>query len=246
MRLITSEKQLVSNLEVVENYLAEGKAKEKQAITDLIRKGRCFVAYKSGNEYRFAPSRFLGYINNHLNKHYNHIKQLDGRLTNPAITKALQKKLIPSNSLDLKYIKYCKNLGAQPSQYSKRRYWVFELKEDFIANRDIDALFPEGKLVERIHLSRERNSKVVQLAKENFKAKHGRLFCQVCKIDFEKKYGKLGKDFIEAHHTIPVSEMEENHQTSPDEIAMLCPNCHRMAHKKRPWLSMKDLKSLLK
>ncbi len=29
-------------------------------------------------------------------------------------------------------------------------------------------------------------------------SKHGRLYCEVCKFDFEKKYGVIGKDFIEA------------------------------------------------
>ena len=47
---------------------------------------------------------------------------------------------------------------------------------------------------------RERNSKVVQLAKQNFKDKNGRLYCQVCEFDFEKEYGEIGADFIEAHH----------------------------------------------
>ena len=30
------------------------------------------------------------------------------------------------------------------------------------------------------------------------------------------------------------------------EIVMLCANCHRMVHKKRPWLTMTNLEMLLK
>jgi predicted HNH restriction endonuclease len=101
------------------------------------------------------------------------------------------------------------------------------------------------KVVERAHKSRERNSEVVWIAKRNFKVKHGCLFCEVCGFDFEKHYGKLGCDYIEGHHTIPVSEMKPNHKTKPEDIAMVCSNCHRMLHKRRPWLSLGELKTIL-
>ena len=100
-------------------------------------------------------------------------------------------------------------------------------------------------MVERLHRARERNSKVVALAKQRFLDKHGKLFCEVCKFDFESVYGPIGENFIEGHHTIPVSQMPLGYKTSPKEIALLCSNCHRMIHKKRPWLNMKQLQSLL-
>jgi len=246
MKLISNKEQLLANIETVENYLTEGDLFEKETIINLIRKGKCLVAYEVTNEIRFAPSRFLGYINNKIDTHQKSIRSTDGRETNVLINKVLDVKLLSNEEFEKKYIKYCLNLGAQPSNYSKRRYWYFELEKDFEENKIIEGLFPEGKIAERIHKSRERNSKVIELAKRNFKLKYGRLFCQVCKFDFEKKYGKIGSDFIEAHHTIPVSIMAENHMTSPNDIALLCSNCHKMVHKKRPWLSMDKLNSLLK
>lgn len=101
-------------------------------------------------------------------------------------------------------------------------------------------------MVERKHKARERNSQVVALAKDKFKEKHGRLFCQVCGFYFETEYGDIGKDFIEAHHTIPVSEMKDDHKTKVEDIAMLCSNCHRMVHKKRPWLTINEIEKLKK
>ena len=65
-------------------------------------------------------------------------------------------------------------------------------------------------------------------------------------FDFEKNYGDIGADFIEAHHTIPVSEMKENHMTSSEDFILLCSNCHRMIHKKEPWLSKDNLSELFK
>lgn len=245
MRLITTKEQLIQNIESVENYLADGTETEKETIRNLIRKGKCLVAYKVNTETRFAPSRFLGYVENQLSKHLKSNTK-DGRETNVLINKELETKLISSEALENNYIKYCENLGVQPSNYSKRRYWFFELENDFVENKELDGLFPEGKIIERLHISRERSSKVVAIAKSNFELKHGRFFCQICKFDFEGKYGKVGADFIEAHHTIPVSEMKDNHLTSPDDIALLCANCHRMVHKRRPWLTMENLSKLLK
>lgn len=245
MRTIEYDSQLLVNIEAVENYLVEGNESEQKEIRGLIRKGRCLVAYKANGEVRFAPSRFLGYVNNNLGKHdVSHIK--DGRETNKAIAKVLKSKLESNDVLEAKYVAYCESLGLQPSDYSKRRYWYLELETDFESNKEIDGEFPEGKIAERLHKSRERSSKVITAAKNNFKLKHGSLHCQVCEFDFEKEYGEIGADFIEGHHTIPVSEMKENHMTSPKDIALLCANCHRMIHKKRPWLSIDELKLLIK
>jgi putative restriction endonuclease len=65
------------------------------------------------------------------------------------------------------------------------------------------------------------------------------------RTDFEKKYGERGKDFIEAHHTIPVSEMVPGQNTKVEDIALVCSNCHKILHRTRPWLSMKRLKEIL-
>jgi hypothetical protein len=107
--------------------------------------------------------------------------------------------------------------------------------------------FSEGREIERIHKYRERNSKVVKIAKANFKKKHGKLFCQVCGVNFEEKYGNLGKNFIEAHHLIPVSKRGGVFNVSPKDFAIVCPNCHRMIHRKKPWLeSISELKLILR
>lgn len=107
--------------------------------------------------------------------------------------------------------------------------------------------FLEGKRVERVHISRERNSKVVKLAKAEFKRKYGKLFCEICNFDFEKKYGKSGEDFIEAHHTIPISQiLEEQVETKIEDLIMTCSNCHKIIHRQRPWLTIKEMKKILK
>lgn len=62
---------------------------------------------------------------------------------------------------------------------------------------------------------------------------HRKLIHQVCHFSFHEKYGDIGTNFIEGHHTIAVSEMSPI-KTRREGTAMLCSNCHRMVHEKRP------------
>ncbi|HEY4062811.1 MAG TPA: HNH endonuclease [Puia sp.] len=250
MNLITNINELLENIQIVEKYLTEGDTFEMSETIKLIKRGTCFVAYNIGKEVRFAPSRFVGYTSNTLQKHMVSDTK-DGRETNKAINKILQPDPLSNERLEELYISYCNNLGIYPgitgAYGAPRKYWTLTLKNDFSENLELSGEFPEGKIVERTHKVRERNSLVIKIAKDNFKKNNnGRLFCQACRFDFEEKYGIIGIDFIEGHHILPVNEMNENHKTKPEDIAMLCSNCHKMIHKKRPWLSMDKLHLLLK
>lgn len=121
----------------------------------------------------------------------------------------------------------------------------FEPHDKDVDITDDDSGFPEGKKKLREHVCRERNQQVIKIAKQRFKEKYGRVFCEACGFDFEKTYGEIGEDFIEAHHNIPVSELKEGDVTRPSDISLLCSCCHRMAHRKRPWLNATQLKELL-
>ncbi|ACA55867.1 Hnh endonuclease [Clostridium botulinum A3 str. Loch Maree] len=121
----------------------------------------------------------------------------------------------------------------------------FEPHDNMVDLTEDDGGFLEGRKKLRQHICIERNAKVIKMAKENFKKKYGVLKCEVCGFNFEKKYGKLGEDFIEGHHIKPVSELKEGEKTKVEDIVLLCSNCHKMIHRKRPWLSKKRLKTLI-
>jgi predicted HNH restriction endonuclease len=106
--------------------------------------------------------------------------------------------------------------------------------------------FPEGKVLYGLHRTRERNRELVKKAKDKRKKEAGVLKCDVCQFNFFEKYGDIGADYIECHHTKPVSELEDSDKTQLKDIALVCANCHRMLHRKRPWLSIEQLKGLLK
>ncbi|MCU5358372.1 HNH endonuclease [Bacillus cereus] len=104
--------------------------------------------------------------------------------------------------------------------------------------------FPEGKEKFRLHRYRERNNKLVKQAKERFIQVHGRLYCEACGMDFERIYGDRGRDFIEAHHRKPISEMKNDETTKIEDLAMLCSNCHSMIHRK-PLVTVEELRVLI-
>lgn len=73
----------------------------------------------------------------------------------------------------------------------------------------------------------ERSSK----ARENAVRFHG-LSCKVCEINFEEKYGIIGKDFIHIHHLVPINEIGKNYKIDfQKDLIPVCPNCHSMLHR---------------
>lgn len=74
--------------------------------------------------------------------------------------------------------------------------------------------------------------------------------CQACNFNYQKKYGELGLGYIECHHLNPLSERpesewDENIKTSIEDVTVLCANCHRMIHRRRPALTVEELKAII-
>jgi 5-methylcytosine-specific restriction protein A len=70
--------------------------------------------------------------------------------------------------------------------------------------------------------------------------------CSVCGFNFEQVYGGIGHNFIEVHHSIPVSSMEEGHIVDPiKELYPVCSNCHSMLHKKTPPYTIEELRNIV-
>lgn len=104
----------------------------------------------------------------------------------------------------------------------------------------------EGRLLTRVHKSRERNSALVKKKKKQVLDKTGKLECIICGFDFVKIYGDLGKGFAECHHTKPLSELVPGEKTKLSDLSILCANCHRMIHRTKPWLLPHELQSRIK
>jgi 5-methylcytosine-specific restriction enzyme A len=104
---------------------------------------------------------------------------------------------------------------------------------------------PEGRLLTRVHMTRERNRKLVESKRQQAMKRDGKLVCEVCGFDFAICYGTRGIGFIECHHTKPVETLAEGHKTHINDLALVCANCHRIIHRMRPWLLVTDLKELI-
>lgn len=116
--------------------------------------------------------------------------------------------------------------------------------EDAVDDETAEA--PEGKIVTRLHRARERNRELVKKRKSQELQQHGRLICEACGFDFEERYGRRGQGFIECHHTKPVHTLEPGAKTRLSDLALLCANCHRMIHAAKPWLSVEELRGILR
>jgi len=129
--------------------------------------------------------------------------------------------------------------------FERIRRGRYRLISDWSApEEDDETSFPEGREVYRLHRMRERNEKVVNLAKKRRLKTDPLLHCEVCGFSFFQVYGELGKNFIEAHHSVPLS-MVGDRETKIDDIVLVCSNCHKMLHRRRPWLCTSELKELL-
>jgi hypothetical protein len=111
-----------------------------------------------------------------------------------------------------------------------------EVRSEFVESRRLAA--------ERYFFA--RNPRLVEEAKR----RHG-YRCQVCGFDFESVYGERGKGYIEVHHIDPLSERWETTWTADlttkvEDVAVLCANCHRMAHRTRPALGLSHLAAMVR
>jgi hypothetical protein len=115
---------------------------------------------------------------------------------------------------------------------------------DMVVDEGDESAYPEGAERYRLHKARERDRKIIHLAKARRYRDTGRLQCEVCETDFHLVYGELGHGFIEAHHKIPVSQLDGTKKTKLDDLALVCSNCHRMLHR-QSGIDVKTLKEII-
>jgi len=106
-----------------------------------------------------------------------------------------------------------------------------------------DQEYQEGRRLSKERKLFQRNPKLANDAKAKYGYK-----CTVCEFNFEEKYGEVGANYIECHHLNPLSERDEleiSSKTTLDDVRVVCSNCHRMIHRRRPALSIEELKTMI-
>jgi 5-methylcytosine-specific restriction protein A len=100
---------------------------------------------------------------------------------------------------------------------------------------------PEGART-RIEVNRYERSPVNRAA---CIAHYGSI-CRACTFDFRAIYGELGEGYIEVHHRVPVSRINESYFVNPiTDLVPVCANCHAMLHRTDPPMAVEALRALL-
>ena len=120
--------EILDNCSTLDGYIESRKDPEYTYALELVKRGTCFLAIEDEGEYRFYPSRFIGYYNNSMVQHENNGDK-DGRVTNPAIAAAInQGNPTPNSEIDALYKEYCARLGFHASDKGtfgvERKFWV--------------------------------------------------------------------------------------------------------------------------
>ena len=60
-------------------------------------------------------------------------------------------------------------------------------------------------------------------------------------------YEAIAEGIIEVHHIKPISEIGIDYQIDPiNDLVPLCPNCHRVVHKRNPPYTVEEVQSAFK
>jgi len=129
MKEVENIEQLLKNIETLDRYLSKANSLDQADALDLVKRGTCFVVYNNNGMMRFAPSRFIGYVDNKLEKHNSNFTK-HGGVTNQAISKLFKCKPLPNENLDELYINYCNYLGIKANSSgsfgASRKFWILD------------------------------------------------------------------------------------------------------------------------
>lgn len=104
----------------------------------------------------------------------------------------------------------------------------------------------EGRILTRLHRTRERDRSLSRKKRESVMRVHGKLFCEGCGLEPSRAYASLGHVPLECHHLQPLHTLTGTTKTALKDLVLLCANCHRTVHGSRPWLSMELLRSRIR
>ncbi len=104
----------------------------------------------------------------------------------------------------------------------------------------------EGRLLVRLHIYRERDRTFVRRVRKHYRSLDGgRLVCHACGSVPVEVYGPSGESCIEAHHKVPIEQLQPDSVTLVRDMAMLCASCHRVVHSEKPCLTVERVNELV-
>ncbi|MGW6263991.1 HNH endonuclease [Cellulosimicrobium funkei] len=97
----------------------------------------------------------------------------------------------------------------------------------------------EGRILFRTHRRYERDRTLAEKKKAAVLRRTGRLACEVCDFDSFQAYDI--DRVVDVHHVVPLHQIGQS-TTNLDDLAVVCPTCHRVLHKHHPIITPAELR----
>ena len=141
---------------------------------------------------------------------------------------------------------FCRDITENTPTVGQVEGWILGVMTNPIDKTDQQKLnSAESRLLTKAHLLRESNRELVNKKKQDVLKRTGVLACEACGFDFQQMYGDRGEGFAEVHHIKPPQTLIAVSKTHINDLAIVCANCHRMIHRRKPWLDIDDLKAII-
>lgn len=249
MKTISNSDDLADNLATLYRYLQSRNEGERSFAQDLVRSGLCFVVQTVEGKQFFAPSRFVGYGKNNMDKHRRN-KGKDGRDTSLSINEILGAEPTHDSKIEQQYLRFCERIGVKPGAKGpfgiERKYWVLQ------ANAEVNPTLDK--------VAKDFNDEVSRSIKDSPEARHARLGaapkkpkrvpvstfaflrnpdvvaevllrargeCEGCHQQAPFVRRSDGSPYLEVHH---MKQLADDGDDTVDNARTLCPNCHRKSH----------------
>ena len=239
---VQNKADIVENVHTFHGYAIINSKAKRKFHRKKIRQSTNFVALRDGNEWKFAPSKFVGYRKNKKATHENRTKKPSrhGGMTTNVIKKLFNDQDVKRRDrgyakIEKEFLAYYQKLhGDELSNNRSRLFWIMNIanaQEENLSTTELgeESILYEGTsmtvLVNKYERSREARDKCIE---------HHGLLCCVCGFDFGAVYGELGKGFIHVHHRRSLSNLSTKrpHIVDPvKDLVPVCPNCHCMLHR---------------
>jgi hypothetical protein len=124
--------------------------------------------------------------------------------------------------------------------------WAYQPKTSIeppiAADPELSAIEGDPRLF--FHIRRERDPAIALAKRQSMRGPDGQLACEACRFVISRVYPGLSGDICEVHHRRPLGEASSAVRTRLEDLALLCPNCHRAIHRTDPLMSVEDFRTL--
>ncbi|MFK3797194.1 HNH endonuclease [Pseudomonas sp. NPDC088444] len=150
MELVSNEEQVAENLAELDRA-GSSSGDGRQIYLDLIKHGKCYLPYLNESGIAFAPSRFIGYVNNKIRAHGSN-QDKHGSKTNVALNRIYGSHPVHHGGLQLEFERFCISIGVKPSRDGSfgttRKYWLTEDVAEVIAKGQEQQILADAVLTE--------------------------------------------------------------------------------------------------